>query len=116
MLSLFRIVVGLLFACHGFGALFGLISPAAGPIRPTPSRVGDWPYWYAALIELVGGTLVMLAVGTRAIALVGSGETAYAYVGAHAFPRPWPIDNGGELPALCAWAFLLQAVTGPGRR
>lgn len=113
VLSLFRIVVGLLFACHGFGALFGMIGPAAGPAVDTVAT-GDWPTFYAAIIELVGGGLLLLGVGTRVVALVCSGEMAYAYFTVHAPEGLWPIDNGGEIPAFYSWAFLLLAVTGPG--
>ncbi|MEO3751843.1 DoxX family protein [Streptomyces sp. B6B3] len=121
VLSLFRIVVGLLFTCHGFGALFGVIGPAAGPNEIGPGgpqidtvEVGEWPLFYAAVIELVGGALLMLGVGTRVVALLCSGEMAYAYFTVHAEVDPWPIDNGGEIPAFDAWAFLLLACTGPG--
>ncbi len=122
VLSLFRVVVGLLYACHGFGALFGVIGPAAGPDLIGPGggadidtvEVGEWPLFYAAVIELVGGSLLMLGVGTRVAALVCSGEMAYAYFTVHAEVDLWPIDNGGEIPAFYAWALLLLACTGPG--
>ncbi|MGW7414676.1 DoxX family protein [Streptomyces sp. NPDC054863] len=113
VLSLFRIVVGLLLACHGFGALFGLIGPAAGP-RIDTVAFGSWPLWYAAVIELVGGTLVMLGLGSRTAALVCSGEMAYAYFGTHASQGLLPLDNGGEIAAFYSWAFLLLVFTGPG--
>ncbi|GAA3090452.1 DoxX family protein [Streptomyces rectiviolaceus] len=113
VLSLFRIVVGLLLACHGFGALFGLIGPAAGPQAETVD-FGSWPLWYAAVIELVGGTLVMLGLGSRTAALLCSGEMAYAYFDTHASQGLLPLDNGGEIAAFYAWAFLLLVFTGPG--
>src|SRR5215207_6064500 len=55
VLGLFRIVVGLLFACHGAASLFGVLGGATGG---GTIPVGTWPHWYAALIQLVGGTLV----------------------------------------------------------
>ncbi|GAA2099654.1 DoxX family protein [Streptomyces albiaxialis] len=113
VLSLFRIVVGLLFACHGLGSLFGVIGPAAGPEVDT-AATGAWPIWYAAVIELVGGTLVMLGVGTRTAALLCSGEMAYAYFDTHAPEGLIPLDNGGEIAAFYCWAFLLLVCTGPG--
>ncbi|MER7349220.1 DoxX family protein [Streptomyces aurantiacus] len=112
-LSLFRIVVGLLFACHGLGSLFGVIGPAAGPEVET-AALGSWPIWYAAVIELVGGTLVMLGLGSRTAALICSGEMAYAYFETHASQGLIPLDNGGESAAFYCWAFLLLVFTGPG--
>ncbi|GAB2990253.1 hypothetical protein GCM10023080_065020 [Streptomyces pseudoechinosporeus] len=63
---------------------------------------------------LVGGTLVMLGLGSRTAALLCSGEMAYAYFGTHAPKGLIPLDNGGELAAFYCWAFLLLVFTGPG--
>jgi putative oxidoreductase len=76
--------------------------------------VGEWPVFYAAVIELVGGGLVLLGIGTRVAALICSGEMAYAYFTEHAPEGLWPIDNGGEMAAFYSWAFLLLVFTGPG--
>jgi putative oxidoreductase len=37
-----------------------------------------WPDWYAAVIQLVAGTLVALGLRTRLAALICSGSMAYA--------------------------------------
>ena len=68
-LGLFRIVVGLLFACHGAASLFGVLGGAIGTTA-APSTRGTWPGWYAAVIQLVGGVLVLLGLGTRAAAFI----------------------------------------------
>lgn len=107
LLSLFRIVVGLLFVCHGAGKLFGVL----GGREVT---FGVWPSWYAAVIELVAGGAVLLGVGTRVAALLCSGEMAYAYFVSHQPKALWPIENGGELAAMYSWSFLLIAFFGPG--
>ncbi|WP_030666318.1 DoxX family protein [Streptomyces rimosus] len=111
-LSLFRIVVGLLFACHGASSLFGVLGGAMGKGLTVPA--GSWPGWYAAVIQLVGGVLVMVGLGTRSAAFISSGSMAYAYFSAHAGTALWPLQNGGELSALFCWAFLLLVFTGPG--
>ncbi|MEU2793439.1 DoxX family protein [Streptomyces sp. NPDC007100] len=111
-LSLFRIVVGLLFACHGASSLFGILGGAMGKGLTVPA--GSWPGWYAAVIQLVGGVLVMVGLGTRTAAFISSGSMAYAYFSAHAGTALWPLQNGGELSALFCWAFLLLVCTGPG--
>lgn len=109
-LGAFRVVVGLLFACHGAAALFGW--PAAAEHAAGP--VGTWPGWYAAVIELVGGSLVLLGLGTRVCALICSGSMAFAYFTVHQPHALLPIQNGGEAAVLFCWAFLAIAVTGPG--
>ncbi|MEU8567526.1 DoxX family protein [Streptomyces pathocidini] len=111
-LGLFRIVMGLLFACHGASSLFGVLGGAMGSGGTIPT--GTWPGWYAALIQLVGGALVMLGLGTRAAALVSSGSMAYAYFSVHQGEALWPLQNGGEPSAMYAWSFLLLVFTGPG--
>ncbi|TDC08234.1 DoxX family protein [Nonomuraea longispora] len=110
-LALYRIVMGLLFACHGAATLFGVLG---GPYGAAPG-IGQWPGWWAALIQLAGGVLVMLGLGTRAAAVICSGSMAYAYFFVHQPQALFPIQNGGEKAALFCWGFLLVAVLGPGR-
>ncbi|WP_326792233.1 DoxX family protein [Streptomyces sp. NBC_00841] len=110
-LSLFRIVVGLLFACHGTASLFGILGGAMGG-GSIPA--GTWPGWYAALIQLVGGALVVLGLGTRIAAFISSGSMAYAYFKVHQPEALFPLQNGGEPSAVFCWVFLLLVFTGPG--
>ena len=106
-IGLFRIVVGLLFACHGTNSLFGAFG------GETPDT-GAWPAWYAAVIELVGGSLVLLGLGTRAAAFISSGAMAYAYFKVHQPQALWPIENSGEGAAMYCWAMFLLIFTGSG--
>ncbi|MDR3036028.1 MAG: DoxX family protein [Kitasatospora sp.] len=110
LLGLARIVVSLLFACHGAAALFGVLGGAHGKAP----AFGEWPGWWAALIQLVGGALVLLGIAVRPAALVCSGSMAYAYFSVHQEHALWPIQNGGEPAAMFCWAFLLIAAAGPG--
>ncbi|MFF4950086.1 DoxX family protein [Streptomyces chattanoogensis] len=112
VLALFRVVIGLLFACHGASSLFGVLGGAMGTGASVPT--GAWPGWYAAVIQLAGGILVMVGLSTRAAAFVSSGSMAYAYFSVHQGTALWPIQNGGEASALFCWAFLLIAFIGPG--
>ncbi|MGW7575177.1 DoxX family protein [Streptomyces sp. NPDC054765] len=112
VLALFRVVVGLLFACHGASSLFGVLGGAMGQGGTVPT--GAWPGWYAAVIQLAGGLLAMLGLGTRAAAFISSGSMAYAYFSTHQGSALWPIQNGGEASAMFCWAFLLIFFTGPG--
>lgn len=110
-LAMYRFVVGLLFACHGAATLFNVLG---GPHGQVPS-VGQWPGWWAALIQLIGGILVVVGLAARPAAVICSGCMAYAYFVVHQPQAVFPIQNGGELAALFCWAFLLIAVLGPGR-
>jgi putative oxidoreductase len=109
---LFRVVVGLLFTCHGLASIFGLFGGSRGTGEPV--AVGLWPNWYAGLIQLVCGLLVLVGLGTRPAAILASGSMAYAYFVVHQPDGLLPIENGGVNSALYAWTFLLIAVLGAG--
>lgn len=111
VLGVFRIVVGFLFAIHGTVKLFAWPISQGGAVP-----VGTWPYWYAGVIELVVGVLVILGLGviTRIAAIIGSGQMAYAYFTEHQPTALWPIENGGELAILYCFSFLLIAFAGVG--
>lgn len=111
-LGLFRIVLGLLFACHGAAALFGVLGGVGG--SGGTAEPGAWPNWYAAVIELVGGSLVLLGLGTRVAAFISSGAMAYAYFSVHQPEALWPLQNSGEGAAMYCWAMFLLVFTGSG--
>lgn len=113
VLSVFRMVVGFLFACHGAAKLFGILGGASGQNGGTVP-FGVWPNWWAAIIELVGGSLVAVGLGTRVAALLCSGSMAYAYFMVHQSAGLFPLENGGELAALYSWLFVLIVFLGPG--
>jgi len=110
--SLFRIVVGLLFLCHGLAAVFGLLGGHRGTGQAIDA--GTWPNWYAGVIQLVCGALVLVGLATRPAAVLASGSMAYAYFVVHQPDGLMPIQNGGVTPALYAWSFLAVAVLGAG--
>ena len=108
-LALFRIIIGFLFALHGTAKLFGWPVTKGGAVP-----VGTWPYWWAGVIELAVGLLVVLGLFTRVAAVIGSGTMAFAYFTEHQPKALLPIENGGELAVLYCFAFLLIAFTGSG--
>ncbi|MFD7901435.1 DoxX family protein [Kitasatospora sp. NPDC059747] len=110
-LAAFRVVVGLLFACHGAASLFGVLGGAKGG-GTVP--FGQWPGWWAALIQLAGGLLVAVGLGTRWAALLCSGSMAYAYFTVHQQHALLPLQNGGEPSVMFCWAFLAIAAIGSG--
>ncbi|WUL62490.1 DoxX family protein [Streptomyces sp. NBC_00344] len=107
MLGLFRIVIGFLFTCHGVASLFGLLGSESVP-------AGTWPGWYAAVIQLLCGAMVLLGLGTRTAALLGSGSMAFAYFDIHQRRGLLPMENGGEAAVFFCWALLLIVFSGPG--
>lgn len=109
VLSLFRVVFGLLFLNHAASHLFGWPA-AAGPAAP----VGLWPYWWAGLLELVAGVLITIGLFTRIAAFVASGIMAFAFFTQHLPKGILPIINGGELAVLYCFAFFLLVFTGGG--
>jgi putative oxidoreductase len=111
-LSVFRIVVGLLFVLHGSASLFGIFGGSHGTGGHV--AVGTWPSWYAALIQLLAGGLVLIGLLTRPAAILCSGSMAYAYFTVHAPKSLWLVVNGGEPAALFCWSFLTIAVLGAG--
>lgn len=110
--SLFRVVVGLLFLCHGLATVFGLLGGSRGTGQAV--EPGTWPGWYAGVIQLVCGALVLAGLATRPAAILASGSMAYAYFVVHQPQALLPIQNGGVTPALYAWSFLAIAVLGAG--
>ena len=118
VLSIFRIIFGLMYTLHGAMKLFGW------PLD-TKVPVGTWPFWWAGLIEFVLGILITIGLFTRIAALIASGEMAVGYFLSHWPPLDgpaapfWPFDpsvggNGGEAAIMYCFAFLLLATTGAG--
>ncbi|KQP83008.1 DoxX family protein [Methylobacterium sp. Leaf117] len=110
LLSVLRIMSGLLFLEHGTQKLFGF-----------PARMGGGPApdllslpGIAGSLELVGGTLIVLGLFTRPVAFLLSGQMAVAYFLAHAPKSPFPALNGGDAAILFCFVFLYLVAAGPG--
>jgi putative oxidoreductase len=107
ILGAFRIIAGILFACHGAQKLFGVFGGM-------PPGVPAALIWTAGPIELIGGTLIALGLFTRIAAFICSGQMAVAYFTGHAPHGFWPNVNGGEPAIFFCWLFLYIAAQGPG--
>ena len=107
--AVLRIVVGLLFACHGAQKLLGMFGGLGGFQPPVLSQL-----WIAGVIELVGGLLIAIGCFASIAAFVASGEMAVAYFQAHAPKGLWPIQNQGEVAVLYCFLFLYIATRGNG--
>lgn len=107
MLSVTRIVLGLLFIQHGLEKLWGF---AGGRIDHNFASM----HGFAGLLEFPGGLLLILGLFTRPTAFVLSGEMAVAYFNSWAPRGFWPITNGGEFSTILAFAFLWLVSAGAG--
>jgi putative oxidoreductase len=104
---LLRLIVGLMFACHGAQLVLGMFGGMPGSDKPM-MVVGGW-------IQLVGGLLIALGLLTRVAAFIASGEMAVAFFMFHAKASFLPIVNHGELAVVYCWLFLFIFLYGPGR-
>ena len=110
LLSVLRIMAGLLFLAHGTQKLFGFPPRMGGGAAPELiSLIG-----LAGVLELVGGALIVLGLFTRPVAFILSGQMAVAYFMAHAPKSPFPALNGGDAAILFCFVFLYLAAAGAG--
>jgi putative oxidoreductase len=107
--SVLRIVVAFLYICHGTQKLVGSPSAEPRPGVPLASLLG-----LASVLEIIGGTLLLLGLFTRPVAFLLSGEMAVAYFMAHAPRGFWPLVNGGEPAVLFCFVWLFFAAAGAG--
>ena len=109
--AVLRIVVAFLFLQHGTAKFFGVPHVAMFDGLQLMSLLGA-----AGVIELVGGTLVLIGLFTRPAAFVLSGEMAVGYFMAHAAHGGvlTPILNQGESAVLFCFVFLYLASAGAG--
>ena len=107
VLSLLRVVVGLLFLEHGLAKLIGFPTASSMPAAFTL-------HWFAGVIEVVGGSLLTIGLFSRPAALIMSGEMAFAYFLSHAPHGVFPLLNRGEGAILYCFIFLYFAFAGPG--
>ncbi len=108
LLSVLRIVAGLLFLEHGTSKLLGFPpSDHSGVVFLTLP-------WFAGILELLGGGLLIPGIFTRYVAFILSGEMAFAYWLVHAQHSAYPVVNGGDAAILFCFVFLYLAAAGGG--
>lgn len=111
VLSILRIVAGYCLLLHGTSKYFGFPGNAIDNLQIT-SLMG-----VAGLIEIIGGTLLVIGLFTRIAAFIASGFTAFAYFLGHAFAKGiflFPMINGGETAVLFCFIFFYLAFAGAG--
>lgn len=72
-------------------------------------------YWFAGVLEFVGGALLVLGLFTRPVAFILSGHMAFAYFISHAPNIFYPIVNRGDAAVLYCFIFFYLAFAGGGR-
>ena len=110
VLGLLRIITGFLFLQHGTSKLLGIPHNAMFDGFQLMSLMG-----VAGILELVGGTLILIGLFTRPVAFILSGQMAFAYFMAHAPGGILPILNQGELAVMFSFVFLYLSVAGAGK-
>lgn len=110
VLSILRIVAGLLFLAHGTQKILGFPAMAGGAPMPDAMTLS----WVAGVLELILGALIVPGLLTRPAAFLASGEMAFAYFIGHAPRDFYPVLNGGDAAILYCFVFLYLSVAGPG--
>ena len=110
MLSVLRIIVGLLYMEHGLEKIVGF------PVQPNHRAYALFTLvpGLQGLLELVGGLLLALGFYTRIVAFILAGNMAVAYFMAHAPRGFFPLLNGGELAIVYCFVFLYFWLSGGG--
>jgi len=115
---IFRLIIGLMFACHGGQKLLGF--------PPGGHGAGQGIFLVGAWIELLGGFMIAFGFLTRLVAFISAGEMAVAYFMVHAAGKAldhapsaveqfFPLLNKGEPAVLYCWCFLFFLFYGAGR-
>ena len=108
--SVLRMVAALLFLQSGTMKLFGW--PMAMPEGQSFSLMSQMGV--GAILEVVGGTLLLVGLFTRPVAFILSGEMAVAYFQFH-FPNGfWPLVNQGQPAVLFCFIWLYFSAAGAG--
>jgi putative oxidoreductase len=111
MLAIFRIVAGFIFITSGTTKLLGY---PASPMPNSPTVALMSQMGIGSVLEIVGGTLIVLGLFTRPVAFVLAGEMAVAYFQFH-FPQGfWPTANGGVAAVMYCFFFLYLMFAGAG--
>jgi len=110
MLSIFRIVAGLIFVSAGTTIVFGYPpGPSEMPPFDPLTQMG-----IGGLLEVFGGLAIVLGLLTRPVSFVLAGEMAVAYWQFHAPQSIFPTVNNGVPAVLYCFFFLYLMFAGAG--
>ena len=108
--SVLRIIAAFLFMQFGMMKLFGY--PMAMP--PGNELHAFSQIWFAGVLELVGGGLLLIGLFTRPVAFLLAGEMAVAYFQGHAPNGFWPLVNHGDEAIIFCFVWLYFSAAGAG--
>ena len=108
LLSVLRIMSGLLFLQHGTAKVLGF--PAVEGVPPPGLSLAG----LSGPLELTLGSLLVLGLFSRPAAFLAAGFCAVGYWTMHGPQNLFPIVNQGETIALYCFVFLYLAAAGPG--
>ena len=112
MLSILRIVSGLIFITAGTMKLFGF--PKMTAPNPMPPLVAFSQIWFGGVLEVFGGAAFTLGLLTRPVSFILAGEMAVAYFQFHYPNSFFPTVNMGIPAVLYCFIFLYFVVSGAG--
>jgi putative oxidoreductase len=109
LLSVLRIITGLMIIQHGMAKIIGFpADPSVANFQPASLL------WIAGFIELIGGALLILGLWTQPAAFLVAGEMGVGYLIAHAPKSFFPLLNGGSLAIIYCFTCLYLCTAGAG--
>jgi putative oxidoreductase len=111
-LAALRIISALVLLEHASQRAMGFPANPARPFNGAPDLFTR--PWFATVLEVVGGILLILGLFTRPVAFVLSGLMAFAYFLVHAPRGFFPVVNGGEPAVLLCFILLYISTVGAG--
>ncbi len=108
LLSILRIITAFLFIQHGTQKVFSFPVAAFGEFDPL-SLLG-----FGGLLEVFGGTLILVGLFTRLLSFLMSGMMAVAYFMFFSPKGFWTVANGGDAAVLYCFVFLYLSAAGGG--
>ena len=107
--AVMRILIGVMFLCHGLQKAVGAFGGVNGAPAPLFSLIG-----IAGWLEVILGLMIALGVFTELAAFLASGEMAFAYFIGHFSRGFFPLLNGGTAAILFCFACLYLSTSGGG--
>lgn len=111
-----RLVLGIIFIFHGWDKIFVTgVDKTAGFFVSVGIPQAELTVWVVALVELIGGALLILGLLAPAVSIVLIIEMAGALWSVHWGNGLFASNNGSELVLSLMAALLLIAVFGAGK-
>ncbi|MEU5864669.1 MULTISPECIES: DoxX family protein [unclassified Nonomuraea] len=110
-----RVVLGVIFVVHGWQKWQGGLGAAAGQFREMGIPMPGLSAGFAAIVELIGGVLLILGLLVRPVALLLLIDMIGAIVFVHAGHGVLSQNGGWELPGALGALSLMLAALGGGR-